>query len=490
MKDYKVRTAWKNHLGNQRITPLRIYEPATIEQVAQIVAEAEHHGVSARAVGSGHSWSDAGLTEGYLMETRKLARVPAPEPDFLRAEWQERPLVRAEAGIRIKELNAYLDRNGLALRQMGGYDHQTIAGVVSTSTHGSGTAYGPLNDDVHSLDLVASGGRVHRVERADGPTDRAAYEAHHGTARTLHQDDNTFNAVVVAVGCMGVLCTALVEVREKFYLREVREMHPWSKVRADLEDGAVLRDNDHYEFVFSPYSRKHEYPCLVTTRNPVGNPSRKPLDKRMRNWVIELVATIPFTSRVINLVLHLFPRLAPMLLENAMKALVKDEYDNVSHKVFNIGNANLVPATSAEIAVPLDGRHITAVERIFEVADEYRRLGDVYQSAPIAMRFVKASPAYLSMCNGQDTVMIELIQLNGNEGGFELTNAYEEALYELAGRPHWGQLNTLTGSHGFVEAMYPHYEEWQVVHRQFNASGVFDSPFSKRVGISADCFRP
>jgi hypothetical protein len=416
------------------------------------------------------------------METKKLARVPATEPDFLRTEWQERALVRAEAGIRIKELNAYLDRNGLALKQMGGYDHQTVAGVMSTSTHGSGTAYGPLNDFVHSVDLVASGGAVHRVERSNGPTDRAAYEMHHGGARTLHQDDRMFDAVAVSIGCMGVLCTALVEVREKFYLREVREMHPWSKVRADLEDGTVLRDNDHYEFVFSPYSRKHEYPCLVTTRNPVENPRQKPWDKRMRNWLVELLATIPLTSRVLNLVLHLFPRLSPMLLENAMKALVKDEYDEVSYKVFNIGNANLVPALSGEVGVPIDGRHIAAVERIFAVADEYKTRDGIYQSAPIALRFVKASPAYLSMMNGQDTAMIELIELNGARGALELAGAYEQALYEFGGRPHWGQLNAMTPA--FVASAYPHLADWQAVHGTFNESGVFYSPFSRRVGLS------
>jgi hypothetical protein len=38
--------------------------------------------------------------------------------------------------------------------------------------------------------------------------------------------------------------------------------------------------------------------------------------------------------------------------------------------------------------------------------------------------------------------------------------------------------------------MYPRYEDWQSVHRQMNATGVFDSPFSKRVGIMADRFTP
>ena len=74
---------------------------------------AEQAGVTARAVGSGHSWSDVALTEGYLMKTNGLARAPSAEPDFPAPSWEERTLVRVEAGIRIKELNAYLDRNGL-----------------------------------------------------------------------------------------------------------------------------------------------------------------------------------------------------------------------------------------------------------------------------------------------------------------------------------------------------------------------------------------
>jgi len=487
---FEVRTTWRNHLGNQSIDPLRIYAPESIDEVVAIVHAAEQDDVSARAVGSGHSWSDVALTDGFLMKTHRLARVPAPEPDFLTPAWQARTLVRAEAGIRIKELNAHLDRNGLGLQQMGGYDHQTVAGVISTSTHGSGTAFGPLNDYVHSLDMVVSGGRIVRVERLGGPTNRAAYGAHHGERRTLIQDDRVFDAVAVGMGCMGVICTALIEVEPKYYLREVRELHPWAKVRADLEDGAVLADNEHYELIFSPYKRKHEYACLVTTRNRVSDPRNRMWDKRMRNWLVELAAKLPLTSRLLNVVLHLKPSLAPTLLENAMTALVKDRYDEVSYKVYNIGNANLVPAYSSEIGIPMDGRHIEAVERVFQVADERRRLGDVYQSSPIALRFVKASPAYASMMHGHDTMMMELIQLRGNEGGYELLGAYEEALYALGGRPHWGQVNTLTGSHGLVPSMYPRYGDWQETHRAMNATGVFDSPFSKRVGIMKDRFRP
>ena len=487
---FEVRQTWTNHLGNQRIDPLRTYEPGSIDAVSAIVREAEKDHVTVRAVGSGHSWSDVALTRGFLLRTNGLARPAATEPEFLSPQWTDRHLVRAEGGIPIKELNAYLDGRGLALSNMGGYDHQTVAGVISTSTHGSGITFGPLNDFVRSLDIVAAGGAVYRIEPSDGPTERGAYEAHHGNARTLVQDDHWFNAVAVGMGCMGVICTVMLEVEPKYYLREVREFHTWEKVKADLIDGEVLRANRHYEVLFSPYELRHRYPCLVTTRNYTTNPSHKPLDKRTRNWAVELASAFPLTPDILNLIVDLKPNLSPRMMESAIRALIKKEYDEVSYKVLNIGAANLLPAYSSEIGVPMDGRHIEAAEAIVRVAAEFRGVGDVYQSSPISFRFVKASDAYMSMMQGRDTMMIELIQLSRSDGGYELNAAYEEALGKLGGRPHWGHVNTLTASEGLLETMYPRYPDWLQVHNRLNASGVFNSPFTERVGISASHFTP
>ncbi len=490
---FEIRRTWKNHLGNQRIDPLRIYEPRSIAEVREIVLLARARGVNVRAVGSGHSWSDVALTEGFLLRPTGMTRVPSAEPDFVRDGWGERSgrrLVRFDGGARIREINAWLDANAIGFENLGGYDGQTIAGVTSTSTHGSGVSFGPLNDALRSLDVVVGDGSVRRIEPSDGPTDRAAFEAHFGARRALVQDDHVFNGVSVGMGCMGVICTAMVEVRERFFMREVRELHPWEKVRADLEDGGVLHRHEHYELAFSPYDDGYPYPFLVTTRDPVGDPRHRPWDKRMRNWLVEAAAVFPFTPHVINLLLDLRPGLAPAMLRGSVRSLVKDAYDAVSHKVFNIGVLNNLPAYSCEIGVPMDGRHIDAVETIFGVARERRELGQVYQSAPIALRFVKASPAYLSMMNGRDTMMIELIGLNGNDGGIELLKAYEEALYAFGGRPHWGHINTLSGSGDLVASMYPRLADWLDVRSVLDPDGVFDSPFTKRVGLSRESFVP
>jgi hypothetical protein len=495
------RRAWRNDTGNQRIYPLREVTPRSLDELREAVREAEGDGLTVRAVGSGHSWSDVALTEGVLVQPtgldqpldleEQLLRVPATTPtgaDELAGD--SVTLVRVQAGIRIAELNAYLESRKLALPNMGGFDGQTVAGVISTSTHGSGIGFGPLSDLVRSLDIVGPEGVVHRIEPADGPTDPDAYRREH-PERQLRQDEEWFDAAVVGVGCMGLIYAVILAVRPLFYLREVRTLSTWSKVREELRRGEALKENAHYELLFNPYpDESGEIEMLVTTRNPIPPSEYRRDHRRSRSLLMELTARFPLTPLLINLAVGLFPRISPFLLRQALKALVNDDYVNISYRVFNIGAANYLPAYSCEIGVPADEPRLNlAVEKIVEVAGRRRDLGEVFHSSPISLRFVKASDAYLSMMQGRDTVMIELIMATHTVGGMELLDAHENALYELGGRPHWGQVNSLTGSHGLVREMYPRYEDWQAVHAELNASGVFDSPFSKRVGISTSEFR-
>jgi L-gulono-1,4-lactone dehydrogenase len=479
---FEKRKRWRNHTGNQSVEPLRIYRPATLAELREIVRTAEADGATVRAVGSGHSWSDVALTTGYLVRTDRLS-VPL-EVDCRGAGWTGGPLVRVEAGMRIRELNRHLDGQGLALSQMGGYDAQTVAGVVSTSTHGSGIELGPLCDSVRSFDLVAAGGRMHRIERADGPTDPAVFARTHADWE-LRQDDHVFDAAAVNMGCMGVIYAATLEVEHAYWLTEVRELSTWSKVRGQIAD--ALRTNRHYELYLNLYPGEDgEHRCVVCRRNRTPDPGRRrPTDRLRRHWWIELASrskVIPFLG---NLVLDLLPDSAPRRTDQLLGALADNEYSGPSYKVLNIGAANLLPAYSSEIGVPLaDDAHLRAIDLLIDVAARHRRLGSIYHTGLVALRFVRASPAYLSMMHGRDTMMIELIQATETEGGYELLGAYEDALYAVDGRPHWGQVNTLTGSHDTLRRMYPEYDRWLEVHDDLNGSGVFDSPFAKRVGIS------
>ena len=486
---FSMRRRWRNHTGNQGIDPLQICEPKTLEEIVEIVLRAERVGCTVRAVGSGHSWSDVALTPGFLLRPTGLASPLDLERAILRDEPTVAPLVRVESGIRIRELNAHLDSLSLALPNMGGYDGQTIAGVISTSTHGSGLRFGPLPELVRSLDIVGSGGRIYRIERAGGPTDPDGY-ARHYPERSLLQDDHVFRAAVVGLGCMGVIYSIMLAVQPKFYLREVRTMSDWKQVSEQLRTGAVLRENRHYEVLLNPYERDGSHNCLITTRNEVSAEQYARDPHRSRHFLVEFLSSLKITPALINLASGIWPKASPSMIDRAMKELADVDYTNVSYRVLNIGAANRLPAYSCEIGIPIDARelYIGAVERIFEVAARHRDEGNVYQSSPISLRFVRGSDAYLSMMHGGETMMIELIMLTHTEGGLELLADYENELYAFGGRPHWGQANTLTGSDGLVASMYQQLDSWLEVHARLNASGVFDSPFSKRVGIAKSRF--
>jgi hypothetical protein len=441
---FQQRKRWRNHTGNQAIEPLRIYRPATLDDVREIVRTAEHDGATVRAVGSGHSWSDVALTTGYLVRTDRLSRPLEVNGN----------VVRVEAGMRLRQLNQNLADHGLALSQLGGYDAQTVAGVISTSTHGSGVELGPIADSIRSLELVASGGRVVRIERGD----------------------DRFDAAVVAMGCMGVIYAASIEVEEHYWLTEVRELSTWEQTRPRLLEGVA--GNRHYEVYLNLYG---EHRCIVCRRNRTHDPGkRRARDRLRRHWWIELASrskVIPFFG---NLILDALPDSAPSRTDQLLGWLADNEYSGPSYKVLNIGAANLLPAYSSELAVPIENL-AEAIDRLIAVAARHRDLGRVYHTGLVSLRFVRASPAYLSMMHGRDTMMIELIHATHTEGGFELLGAFEDALYDIGGRPHWGQVNTLRGPIG---RLYPEFDRWLAVHDELNATGVFDSPFSKRVGIS------
>lgn len=470
---------WKNHTGQQRCRPVEIARPRGLAELRALVLRAEREGATIRACGAHHAWSDIALTAGIMVEPDHLGGVELADPAGLRSQPEGVNLVWVGAGTHLHNLNPALEELGLALRNMGGYDAQTIAGVISTSTHGSGLAFGPFPDAVRSLELVVAGGRVVRVEPADGPTDPQAFA---DPDLELVQDDDRFCAAICGLGTIGLLYRVMLDVREKFWLKEVRTLDTWEKVKATLSADGVLAKPGHYELFVNPYAGDDgEHRLLVTMRTDTVEPINLPQDKLERHPLTEIAASWHFFGGVLRFLARHFPSLMAGRFDDTLEGMCDDDYTNLSYKVFNIGEANALPADSMELGVAVDGRHIEAVDRILRIAAERAKEG-IYHTSPFSLRFVAPSRAYASMMYAQPTMMIELIMVTGSRGGNSLLIGYEDALADLDVRPHWGQINAIEP--GQPERLYPKWEQWLAVEREYNASGVFDSPFTKRVGIS------
>jgi L-gulono-1,4-lactone dehydrogenase len=475
---------WHNHAGNQVCHPHRMVRPGSLAELVELVRRAEAERQTIRMTGTGHSWSDIALSEGFLLDPRSLSGVSGVEGEPLGEAASALNLVRVLGGTPISVLNDRLWEMGLGLPNMGGYDAQTLAGVVSTSTHGSGLAYGPFPDLVRSLDVVASGGRVLRLEPAGGPTlaNPGPLGGDAGPPIELIQDDALFHAAICGLGTLGLVHSMLIEVRERFWLNEVRTLSTWEEVRETLTREGVLAGPDHYELFVNPYPGSDgRHRLLVTRRSECPEPpAGTPEDKLERHFLTELESSLPLTGSLVRFLARHFPRLMTKRFDSVLKDMEDDGYANRSYKVFNIGEANHLPAYSMELGIAVDGRHVEAVDRILEVA-AIRAEEGLFHSSPFSLRFTGPSSAYASMMHGQPTMMIELIMVTESRGGYTLLEGYEHRLEDLGARPHWGQYNTLTPER--VAQLYPAWDKWLAAEGVLNASSVFDSPFTRRVGI-------
>src|SRR6186997_2245254 len=149
----------RNWAGNQRCVPLAVHEPTTTDEVAAIVQRAAESGQRVKAIGGGHSFTDAAMTDGHLVSLDGMNRV-------LEVDGTD---VTVQAGIRLHELNAQLFARGLALPNLGDIDKQSIAGATSTATHGTGAGFGNLATTIVGLELVTGDGSVVRADERTDP---------------------------------------------------------------------------------------------------------------------------------------------------------------------------------------------------------------------------------------------------------------------------------------------------------------------------------
>jgi L-gulono-1,4-lactone dehydrogenase len=475
-----TRETWRNAVGNQVAQPMRMFYPTTLEELQDIVRTAARNGCRVKAVGSGHSFSDIALTTDYLIDPHGLRRVLELDSAVLRQDWNpgNRPVVHLENGIRICDINEALDARGLGLINAGSYTAQTIIGAMSTSTHGSGIRLGALPDIVRSVEVVDQQGVLTRIEPAGGITDPAAFSRAY-PHRLLIQNDNVFYSSVVANGCLGVVYSVIVEVRERYFLKEVRTWSTWDTVKNLIQAGSpLLTDNRHVDLYLNPHPVDGEHACVVGTRNevPVASPTNA------RDFLSEFLAALPGMSAFFRFLFNTFYTLTPDIIQRSMRTLLESNYTNVSYKVLDLGAANHISAYSSEIAFPLESdAHLRGIDAILDVARECREQGELYLTVPIGIRFVKASPHYLSMMHGRDTCMVEVPCINGTQGGMEMLRKIEERVCtpDMRGRPHWGQVNFLNLEK--IRRMYAAtFSDWHAVYQRLNSTRIFSNSFTNR----------
>ena len=246
-------------------TAVEDFLPTSKAELVAAVARSTRDGHSLRALGSNYSLSLAAVADSvidtsalnlfisqpYLPGTAPLdaSRIRGTGSDYLSricagdARAAGRHYIHVEAGIKIKDLLADLGACGLSLPTMGAGGGQSLAGALSTSTHGADFLVPPPVEWVRAVHLVGSGGQEWWIAPSGGifADQRASQLPDWCHDAYIVAADDAFNAVRVGVGRMGVIYSVILEVVPNFTLIEVNFEHRWSDIRDQLVNSSVTR---------------------------------------------------------------------------------------------------------------------------------------------------------------------------------------------------------------------------------------------------------
>ena len=483
----KTRYTWNNILGNVKSNPLLYFYPRHVDDIREIVLEAEQKKYRVRAVGSGHSFSEAAKGDEFMMDMKWLRHIDIYKAPFVKPAFSANKFVIADAGTTIKRTNLKLDKAGLALINMGAVDFQTLSGALMTGTHGSGIKEPAFPDMVRALRIVGKNAELIQIEPTDGITDPIAHQQHASNINLI-QDDDVFYSTVLSFGAMGIVYQLVLEVVPSYWIVESRYLDKWSNVKAQILDGSFMAKvyaNDWLSFRINPHKIDGDHLVSIIVQNRENFPPPK-WKRGMRNLISTIGGNLEFLVEGVIRAANFKPNLTPKKIQTSMKLMKYKRHKDKSYRVlFQGGAAALRYGVSSEFAFKADPQLlVTVMEKIFEQTRFYVAYANIYHPSYIPLRFTMQSKAYLSPSNKSETMYIDVPTLYGILGYEDLLEAYQEQLLPLGGMPHWGKMNKiLYQRHDAIHAFYPKYQKWIDVRRQMDPNGTFLNDFIVRMGL-------
>jgi L-gulono-1,4-lactone dehydrogenase len=417
--------AWTNWARQQRCAPERIETPRSEDELVRAVTGARR----AKVAGAGHSFTDIACTDGVMIDMSAMRRV-------LSVDGNE---VTVEAGITLHDLGEELRERGLAMENQGDVDPQTLAGAISTATHGTGGGFGNLSSQVTGVRLVDGTGEV----------------------RDLREGDE-LRAARVSLGALGAIAAVTIRCVPAFTIHRIDEPRALDEVLPRLDE--LVDANDHWEAFVMPYTRRAL--TLTSQRTdrrpePPGRAAAFMRDVVLENAVLGLFCR---TGRA-------FPRLIPALNRGLAGLMGRAEHLDASNRVY--ANTRLVRFTEMEYAIPRE-HAADALERVLATI-ERRRLPIGF---PIELRVVTPDDALLSTAYERATAYIAVHQYVGME--FEsYFRAVEAIMDEYEGRPHWGKRHYQ--SEATLRPRYPEWDRFRELRERFDPERRFENDYLRRV---------
>eukprot|EP01080_Neovahlkampfia_damariscottae_P005336 gene5336-9145_t len=427
---------WTDYSRVHVCHPKQFYQPKTEIELIEIIKNVTKHKEHLKIVAAGHAMSPIAMTNDNLVNLDYFNKIIDVKDN----------LVTVQAGIRLKELVEILPLYGLSLKNVGQILEQSVAGAISTSTHGSTGLlkngklnHGSISTQIVSLKIIDSNGNIH--------------------VATKTENVDLFKAARCGLGALGVIIEVTIECEKQFNLELTEGRENFFEVLTDYRNH--LSSNDYFRFWWVPGSNISRTISFKRTNLPS---TQGVFNKFMRFFEVPLLINFLNLGKYIGK-----RRLMRILGDYALQPkVIIDRSD--------LALTGPVPEFYTEM------EYFFPIEKFQQVHQEFRDyiLNSPFEYNFIAeIRFIAADDIWLSPFYKQDSVSISTVLYDQNDIWKDFADGLEKIYKKYNGRAHWGKHNERKASD--IKHQYEKWDDFLKVRSKMDPEGTFLNDYLKRV---------
>jgi alditol oxidase len=406
----------ENWAGNLNYSTDQLHTPATIEEVQEVVKRC----TKLRALGTRHSFSTIADSTQNQVSLKALDSIDIDE---------KARTATVGAGVKYGQLAPIIDKRGYALHNLASLPHISVAGAISTATHGSGLHNGNLATAVSALELVTVDGQVHSVSR----------------------NDQHFAATVVGLGAAGIVTRVTLDLQPTYQVAQ--------SVYRNL---SFDRLKDHFDEIFGAGYSVSLFTDWQSHRATQVWIKRKLAQNDPNKWEPEFYGATLAKEKLHPIEDH------PAESCTEQQGIPGPWYERLPH--FRM---NFTPSSGRELQteyfVPLkDGyQAILAVESLRDKITPHLFVTE--------LRTIAADNLWMSMASQRDSLAIHFTWKPESDAVRALLPQIEAKLAPFGPRPHWGKLFAMEPAK--LQQQYPRLADFKTFLKQQDPQGKFRNEF-------------
>jgi len=409
----------KNWAGNLTYSTDRVYYPASVEEVQVLVKQYD----KLKVLGTRHCFNNIADSRDNLVSTKQLNKIVSLD--------EQTKTVTVESGIKYGELCPYLESKGYALHNLASLPHISVAGAITTATHGSGVRNGNLSSAVRAIEFVDAEGTLHALSR--------------------DKDGDRFNATVVGLGAIGVLTKVTLAIQPTYSMKQfVYEHLPLSQLKENF-DKIVSAGYSVSLFTDWQSDSINEVWIKTKTNEGPGYDAEK-----------EFFGASAATK-------NMHP-IATLSSENCTEQMgvAGTWYERLPH--FKMG---FTPSSGVELQAEYFIPHGNAMDAILAVQGIGKQVGPHLLITEI--RTIDEDNFWMSPCYKQPSVTIHFTLKQEIPEVMNLLPVIEKELAPYKAKPHWGKLFTMSNAQ--LLNLYERMPAFVALLKDYDPNGKFRNDF-------------